>query len=268
LYYERREDKEGDLLKVEEFMDSPGGETVPSSMGGRSPFPSSPPKTTPYSMVPTSNGYSRRGTPSSPNRGNGSGGVELFGEGRKVPGTLFKALEERQADNLELEGKVGNLQRTLQEVRFERDELKTRLEGREGTSLNKRDRARLRKALGEVRDYEVYKGVMEQALKKLKDALEESRREEERVKGRLERAEGRGRKGQKEMFELRKKVTRMEGELEMVLAEKLQCQEERDRLKVANGELEGRMKAAVKEVGRLRVENRNLTEEAGAAKRR
>ena len=60
----------------------------------------------------------------------------------------------------------------------------------------------------------------------------------------------------------------MSSELEMLLAEKLEAQSEARRYKEMHAEVETRAKAAAREVGRLRVENRELGEEAGKAKRR
>ncbi|GMH72062.1 hypothetical protein TrRE_jg4104, partial [Triparma retinervis] len=183
-------------------------------------------------------------------------------------GEAAKTLKVLKGENLELEQEVGVLQKTVAELQFERDELKTRLKGVEGDNLGRKDRAKLRRALADVRDYEIYKGVMEQALGKLKKELEGTGRERDALRGRAERLEGMGRRLKKECFEIKKTNVRMEGELEMLLAEKLEAQEEARRYKEMYEEMEGRMKAAAKEVGRLRVENKGLGEEASKAKRR
>ncbi|GMI35462.1 hypothetical protein TrCOL_g6374 [Triparma columacea] len=283
LYYEAKD--VGEKLRVEEFQafelsvggtgegggesyleEYEGGYQSPGREGGekgRSIDEEIIPDTfTPKTSTPRTPAQTRTFTPRS------QGKATLFGEGHEVQSTLFKALEERQGENLSLEREVGALQSTVAALQFERDELKTKLKGALGSTLGQRDRGRLRKALGEVRDYEVYKGVMEQALRKLKEELEGTVKERDRLRGKVERMDGIGRRIKKECFEVKKANSRMSSELEMLLAEKLEAQSEARRYKEMHADVETRAKAAAREVGRLRVENRELGEEAGKAKRR
>ena len=185
-----------------------------------------------------------------------------------VPHTLLKALETRQTENLELENKVGNLEQTVQELRYERDELKARVSGESGAALARKDRAKLRKALSELKEYDIYKGVMEQTFNRMKKDIEEISREREGYANKLEKLETRLRKEISTNAQQRKAIVRLERSAEMHLSEKISAVEERDKLRVAHAEMSKKMKLAGREIAKLREGNARKDDELQAAKRR
>ncbi|GMH77584.1 hypothetical protein TrST_g5716 [Triparma strigata] len=193
--------------------------------------------------------------------------AEQLAEARAVPQSIFNALELRQRENIELENKITNFQRTVAELQFERDDLKMKLAG-EGGALKTKDRAALRKALGEVKDYEVYKEVMEQTFHRMKNDIAELTKDRDRYATKLERCETALRKERSEVVKLKKTIGKMEVAVDQHKSEALSYSDQYGKAREENLETQRKFKIAARELLKLREKNSQQEAELEAAKRR
>jgi hypothetical protein len=184
-----------------------------------------------------------------------------------VPKTLFKALEIKQEENIALQCKLDNMDKLLQELRFENDEYKTKFIDSGGT-LNNNDKKKLANALRQVRDYEVYKNVMESTFVKMKDDIENLVKDRDGYKKRMERAEAFFRKEKGERGKVERKLRQVE---EGLVEKGIELKSVGDSFGALEGEYDKLMKAhkaALKELGRMKVAVSERDDELKAAKSR
>ncbi|GMI39108.1 hypothetical protein TeGR_g7041, partial [Tetraparma gracilis] len=184
-----------------------------------------------------------------------------------VPTTLLAALESKQLENQDLRSQVAALQQAAAEVQFEREELRARLRT-EGGGLKDKDRARLRKALAEVKDYEVYKDVMEQTFHRMKTDIEELTKDRDKFAARCEKLEGFFRREKSEGQQKGKKIASLEQKVEMLDIERRAAEGEYGKLDkefVAAGKAQ---RAQAKELARAKAELQGKDRELQAAKER
>lgn len=138
----------------------------------------------------------------------------------------------------------------------------------EGGALKTKDRAALRRALGEVKDYEVYKEVMEQTFHRMKSDISELTKDRDRYASKLERCETAFRKERSEVVKLKKTIGQLQVTVDQHKSEALNYSEQYGKAREENLETQRKFKIAARELLKLREKNAQQEAELEAAKRR
>ena len=169
-----------------------------------------------------------------------------------VPATLYRALEAKQARNAALSEEVLTLKVLIESLTSERLSLLERI-SEEGGTLKARDRVLLRQALSDVKDYEVYKDVMDQTFTRMKSDVEALSEERDRAQGRAERLDAARRAASAALAAAKRVVTRLEAEAGASRAERDKERDGREVERREREEVDRKHKHALKEIVRLKT---------------